>query len=187
MASTFQALPVPSRTLVPPSQGGSAGSNPVGATTQNDPLTCGNADQGVSRGNGGKGRVGRTWVMRSLDVLPLLLLAGFLAALALPQVTPTVVDPWGSCTEEVAAVVGSPCWSPEPVTVDPYAALEEAAVVADLTAGMVCWDPSEGRVGTHLVVRDAGTDVVSVVPFNDETFAQASAGAFWVTKVCEVA
>lgn len=66
-------------------------------------------------------------------------------------------------------------------------AMAEAGEIASMVEGMECWDPATGRVGTHLVVRDAETAAVSVVPFNDETYAQAMAGAFWTLKACEVA
>lgn len=70
---------------------------------------------------------------------------------------------------------------------DALAAEAEAAQVASLTEGMTCWDPSTGRLPSHVVVRDAGTDVVSVLPFTSETYDRAVAGEFVTLSACEVA
>lgn len=114
-------------------------------------------------------------------VVPLLLVAGIFAAIGLntPADFSTLA---GSCTPQMREVVGSPCWSVPAPVVDGEAALAEAAEIAALTEGMVCWDASEGRLPEVVVVRsEAG---VAVLPFNDETWAAAGRGEFVTLKGC---
>lgn len=123
------------------------------------------------------------WV--GTDGLVLVLLAGGLVAIALPQATPIVVEPWGTCTYDMRSVVGSPCWDPEtPAILDAQSALDEAAQIVEVSAGLDCRDPSTGQVGTHLVVRDAETGEITLIPFDAAAIDQAAAGAFWTLKAC---
>ena len=70
------------------------------------------------------------------------------------------------------------------MTSDAATKLAEAAEVAAVTEGLDCWDPSTGRVGSQIVVRDSATGVVSVIPFTVEAYERAVAGEFTTLKAC---
>ena len=115
--------------------------------------------------------------------LPLLAVAAFVVALGMPQ-EPTLEDLVGECTYAMRGVVGSPCWTAGDPVSDSATKLAEAAEVAALTEGMDCWDPSTGRVGSQIVVRDTETSVVSVIPFTAEAYERAMAGEFSTLSAC---
>lgn len=115
--------------------------------------------------------------------LPLLAVAAFVTALGMSQ-EPTLDDLIGECSYEMRGVVGSPCWSagdPTSQAAEKMAAADELAAV---TEGLDCWDPSTGRVGAQIVVRDTATSEVSVIPFTVEAYERAVAGEFTTLKAC---
>lgn len=114
--------------------------------------------------------------------VPLLLLAGILAGFGATQPA-NMADLTGECTPVMRDMVGTPCWSPERPVTDGAAALGEAAEVAALTEGMECWAASEGRLGSHVVVRsEVG---VVLLPLTQDVWDAAGRGEFETIKGCQ--